>query len=488
MPTPGRGTAGNCHSEGEIEVKHVATILAFLSVLLGGTVARAQQTSIDSRQNPFLGSVPSGKASPGTLRLTLEQAIERGLRSNLGLLLSSEETKVARGNRWQALSRLLPEVEGGVSGSQQEINLDTMVGPNTLPPTIPAIAGPFHVFDARAYVSAPLLNLSALEGEKAASRKTASASYTYRDARDTVVLAVGNAYLMAIAGKARVDTARAELNTAQALYQLARDREGAGLSPEIDTLRALVELKSRQENLLAAENDYATEKLNLARVIGLPNSQTFELATQVPYRPMPSQALEEALAQAYQHRSDYQAATAAVASAQAQLRAARAERYPTIGMNANWGDIGSPPSEAHQTYVIAGSLRIPIFQGRRVHGEVMAAEARLRQAQDQLANLKEQIDYDVRTALMNLKTNASQVAVAETNTTLAAQTLDQARDRFSSGVADNIEVVQAQQTVAQADETYIASLYRYNLSKLSLARAMGVAESDGLSYLGEKKP
>jgi outer membrane protein TolC len=470
-------------------VKHFAIIPVFFILPFGGTVARAQQTpGASSVQNPFLGSVPRGKASPGTLRLTLGEAVERGLRSNLGLLLNSEETKVARGNRWQALSRLLPVVEGTVSGSQQQINLDTMVGPNTLPPTFPTIAGPFHVFDARAYVSVPLLNLSALEGERSASHRVNSASYTYRDARDTVVLAVGNAYLMAVAGKARVDAVRAELTTAQALYQLALDREHAGLSPEIDTLRALVELKSRQENLLATENGYATEKLNLARVIGLPNSQAFELATTVPYRPMPTETLEEALAEAYQHRSDYQAATATVAAAQAQLRAAQADRYPTIGMNANWGDIGSPPSEAHQTYVIAGTLRIPIFQGRRVHGEVMAADARLRQAQDRLANLKQQIDYEVRTALMNLKTDASQVVVAETNTTLAAQTLEQARDRFASGVADNLEVVQAQQTVAQADETYIASLYRYNLSKLNLARAMGVAERDGLSFLGEKKP
>jgi outer membrane protein TolC len=450
--------------------------------------AQAQQIPIDSRQNPFLGSVPNGKATTGTLRLTLRAAVDRGLRANLGLLLSGEETQAARGERWQALSRLLPVVEGAVSASQQEINLKSMVGPNTLPPTFPSTAGPFHVFDARAYVSVPLLNMSALDAERSAFQRAASATYSYRDARDTVVLAVGNTYLTAIAGKARVDAARAELSTAQALYQLALDRDRAGLSPEIDTLRALVELKSRQENLLAAENDYATEKLNLARVIGLPNSQALQLATQVPFKPMPDEALEEALAQAYRHRSDYQAALSQVASAQAALRSAQAERYPSIGLNANWGGIGTESSDAHQTYAIAGTLRIPIFQGRRVHGEVMAAGARLRQTQARLANLKEQIDYDVRTALMNLKTDASQVTVAETNTTLATRTLEQARDRFASGVADNIEVVQAQQTMAQAEETYIASLYRYNFSKLNLARAIGVAESDGLEYLGEKKP
>ena len=472
-----------------MKVKYLAAIFASLALGVALPTARAQQVpSANSVQNPFLGSVPSGKVTPRTLRLTVRDAIERGLRANLGLLLSGEETQVARGNRWQALSRLLPVVEGGLNGSQQEINLKTLVGPNTLPPTIPSIAGPFHVFDVRAYVSSPLLNLSALHGERSASHKVTAAGYTYKQARDTVVLAVGNAYLMAVAGKARVQAATAELTTANALYQLALDRDQAGLSPQIDTLRALVELKSRQENLLAAENDYGTEKLNLARVIGLPNGQAFELASQVPYRPMPTQTLEEALAEAYQHRGDYQAALAEVAAAEAQRSAAQAERLPTISFNANWGDIGTEPSDAHQTYAIAGTLRIPIFQGGRVRGEVETANARLRQAQEQLANLKGQIDYDLRTALMNLKTNASQVSVAETNTALAAQTLEQAQDRFASGVADNLEVVQAQQTVAQADEIYIVSLYRYNHSKLALARAMGVAESEGLSYLGAKKP
>ncbi len=464
--------------------------LLFAALLLGVSAVQAQQTpDIDSSQNPFFGSVPSGKPAAGTLNLTLQEAIDRGLRANLGLLLSGEETKAANGTRWQALSRLLPQVNGAVSGSQQELNLQAMVGPNTLPPTIPPIPGPFHVFDTRLYVTAPLLDLSDLEASRAASQQLSASRFTYQQARDTVVLAVGNAYLMAIAGKAQVQAATAERETAQALYQLAKDREAAGLNPQIDTLRALVELKSQQENLLAAENAYATEKLNLARAIGLPDGQEFELATEVPYRPLSSQAIDDAVAQAYQHRGDYQAALAEVAATEAQLRAARAERYPSVGVNANWGDIGTGGvSDGHQTYLVAGSVKVPLFQGGRVRGEIETAQARLHQAQSKLSNLKEQIDYDVRTALLNLKTNASQVDVATTNTTLAAQTLDQSRDRFASGVTNNVEVIQAQQAVAQADEVYIASLYRYSISKLNLARAMGVAERDGLSYLGEKQP
>ncbi len=471
-------------------VRDGAVALLTAAALFGLPAIMAQQAlDVDSAQNPFQGSVITGQAEAGTLSLTLPDAIERGLRANLGLLLSGEETKAANGVRWQALSRLLPQVNGSVSGSQQELDLQAMVGPNTLPPTIPPIPSPFHVFDARLSVSAPLLNLSDLASTRAATHQLSASRFTYQQARDTVVLAVGNAYLMAIAGQAQVQAATAERDTAQALYQLAKDRENSGLNPQIDTLRALVEWKTQQENLLAAENMYGTEKLNLARAIGLPDGQEFELATEVSYKPLPSQAVDEAVAQALPHRGDYQAARAEVVTAEAQVRAARAERYPSVGVQANWGQIGTGGfTDGHQTYLVAGSVKVPLFQGGRVHGAIETAQARLRQAQNKLANLKEQIDYDVRTALLNLQTNANQIDVAKTNKALAAQTLDQSRDRFASGVTNNVEVVQAQQAVAQADEVYIASLYRYNVSKLNLAHAMGVAEQKGLNYLGEKQP
>ncbi len=465
-----------------------ARLLAIPIFGLSLTMPAQEVSSAVSTQSPFLGSVPSARARPGTLSLTLKDAMDRGLRSNLGLLLGAEDTRAAHGYRWQALSRLLPQVNGSVSGSQQQIDLETMVGPNTLPPAISPFPHPFDVFDARLNASGALFDWSALQAERSASHQATAAARTYQDARDTVVLAVGNAYLMAVAGKARVASATAERDTAQALYQLALDREKAGLSPQIDTLRALVELKSRQENLLAAENDYAIEKLNLARAIGLPDGQAFELSTQLPYRPLAGQAFQQALAQAYRSRGDLQAAIAHVAAARKQLEAARAERYPSIGFHANWGDIGSAPSDAHQTYLVAGTAQVPLFQGGRVHGDLEAANAHLRQAQERVSDLKEKVAYDVRTALLNLNTNASQVDVAQTNVTLAAQTQEQARDRFASGVTDNIEVIQAQQAVAQADDTYIASLYRYNLSKLNLTRAMGVAEREGLAYLGESQP
>ncbi|HEX5483760.1 MAG TPA: TolC family protein, partial [Terriglobia bacterium] len=260
----------------------------------------------------------------------------------------------------------------------------------------------------------------------------------------------------------------------------------AGLSPRIDMLRAQVELKSRQEQLIAAQHDYATEKLNLGRVIGLPTGQPITLTTKTPYAPLAGVSLEKVLADAYQNRPDYKSALAQVRAAESRRRAVLAERYPSVSFMGNFGDIGLTVGNSHETFAIAGTLTIPIFQGGKVHADLVQADAQLKQKRDQFENLKAQIGYDVRTALMNLKTAADQVTVAQSNVSLADQTLAQAKDRFAAGVTDNIEVVQAQEAVANADQTYISSLYQHNLAKVALARAAGIAEQAVLQYLGGK--
>lgn len=461
--------------------------IAANATLGGQTYVAAPLASTSSAQNPFLGSISSGKAVPGTLQLSIDDAIERGLRFNLGALLSEQSSESARGARWQALSHLLPHVNAGVTETDQQINLEALGFPPSLItrfPGFPVIVGPFTTFDARASLTAPLLDLHSLHQVHAASDDVRAAAYSYQDARNTVVLAVGNAYLLANAAQARVQSAQAELNTAQALYQQAVDRLHAGLSPEIDELRAEVELKSQQEQLLTAQNAFDTDKLNLARIIGLPSGQQFALSSETPYSPLQGVTIQQALAEAYQNRPDYKAALVQVRAAEQARRAALDERLPSVSFNSNFGDIGLTPGNSHETFGVSGTLNIPIFQGGRVRGDLIQANAQLKQSQDQLQNLKGQIDYDVRTALLNLKTAAGQVNVARTNIELAHRTLQQARDRFAAGVTDNIEVVEAQEAVANADEAYISSLYQHNLAKVSLAQALGVADRAVMQYLG----
>jgi outer membrane protein TolC len=435
--------------------------------------------------SPFAGSVPA-KLVPGVMPLSLQDAIDRGLKQNLGLLLSNTDIRAARGQRWEQLSALLPHVTAAPYVAATELNLPELglssLGGLNVPPSV----GPFSYFDARASVTQTLFDWKAINATRAASQSVKSVEYTFKDARDLVVLAVGYTYLQAIADEARIETADAQVKSAQAVYDQAADQVNAGTSPAIDGLRAKVELQTRQQQLIQAKNNYAIQKLTVARVIGLAPGQEFEFTDKSPYQPFEGITVDEALKRAYASRFDYQAALADERAAQFSRKAAVAGYYPSLSFNADYGTAGSHPSTSTQVMDARGTLSIPIFQGGSVHGDVLQADARLEQSRERLDNLRAQIDADVRTALLNLQSSADQVNVARSNIDLAEETLVQSRDRFSAGVTDTVEVVQSQEAVASAHEQYISSLYSYNYAKISLARALGAAEQGVKEYFKGK--
>lgn len=464
-------------------------ILLIVTVVLLPVAAKAQETSSGQSggasgtgapsggQGSFSGSVPS-QAIPGVLPLSLQDAIDRGLKQNLGLLLSSSDINSAAGQRWQQLSAILPHLSASPYVDVSQVNLAEFGFHFSFPGfSVPSVVGPFSYFDARANFSDNVFDWSAIQKARAANEHLISARHTYQDARDLVVLSVGYAYLQVLASQARVDTAQAQVDTAQALYNQAADQVSAGTSPEIDGLRAQVELKTRQQQLIAAKNDVEIQKLSLARTIGLAPGQQFDLSDRSPYSPFEGMTVDEALKRAYGARSDFQAAMADVRSAEYSERAAKAERYPTLSLTADYGAAGQhPATNSHGVFDVRGTLNIPIFQGGMIRGDITVADAQLEQSREKLDNLRGQIDADVRTALLNLQSAQEQVTVAQSNIALAQQTLSQARDRFSAGVTDTVEVVQAQESVASANENYISALYSYNAAKFSLARSLGVAE------------
>ena len=418
------------------------------------------------------------------MQLSLKDALARGLKQNLGVLLSNEDIRTARGARWQLLSALLPNLTTSsyVNGAQMDL---AEFGFTFKSPafSIPSVVGPFGYFDSRAYVTQSVFDWKAINNTHAASENVKSSQATYKDARDLVILSVGYTYLQAIADEARVETVDAQMQTAQSLYNQASDQVTAGTSPAIDGLRAQVELKTRQQQLIQAKNDFAIEKLTLARAIGFAPGQQFELADKSPYEPFAGMTVEEALKRAYENRSDFQAALADVRSSEYSRKAAAAGYLPSFAISADYGLAGTLPNvSAHGVFDARGTLTIPIFQGGRVHGDVLEADARLEQSRQRLENLRAQIDTDVRTALLNIESGEEQVAVARSNIDLAEQTLAQARDRFRAGVTDTVEVVQAQEAVASAHDNYISSLYQDNYAKISLARALGAAEEGVKEY------
>jgi outer membrane protein TolC len=444
-----------------------------------------QSNTVIGQQSPFSGSIPEGKATGEVLPLSFKDAIDRGLRNNLGVLLQSDSTLTARGEKWQELSLLLPHVHGEVTELAEQIDLAAL-GIRINAPGFPKVVGPIGVFETGAYVTQSLFDYHAIERNRGASYNERAVQYSLKNARELVVLAVGNSYLVTLAGAARVETSQADVQTAQALYDKAADQQKAGVSPAIDTLRAHVELQTRQQQLIVARNDYAKQKLALARVIGLPPGQEFSLTTEAPYEPLATATLEEDLQRAYAARPDYLAAAQQVRSAEQFRRAATSEYYPTLDMAGNYGVAGIRPGSSHGVFEVGATLSIPIFAGGRTHADVLEAEASLRQSRQQLENLRGQIDYEVRTARLDLTAAAEQVEVARSSVDLASQTLDQARDRFAAGVTDNLEVVQAQDSLASAKESYISSLYAHNLAKISLAKAVGFAEEGVRQYLQRK--
>ena len=458
----------------------------------GGGSSAAPSVSLPGQQNPFLGSAPEGKATTEILQVDFSDAIDRGLRNNLGLLLAVDQAQAARGERWKELSSLLPDFSAHVMESVQSESLTALgfekllpllTPPGTSSSSFPRVIPAFNYYDARLSLGQSVFNFRNLERERAASENVKAAQFNYKDAREVVVLAVGNSYLQAIAAAARVETAEAQVNFAQALYDKAADQQKAGLSPAIDTLRAQVELKTRQEQLIVARNELAKQRLTVARIIGLPPGQEFVLTEKAPYQTLTTQPLETYLQRAYASRADYQAALAQVRAAELSRRGAAAGHYPSFDLNANFGETGLAPGQSNDTWQVMGGLNIPIFAGNRVHGDVLEADAQLKQARSQLADLRGRIDYEVRTALLDLNAAAEQVEVARNSVELADQALAQSRDRFSAGVTDNLEVVQAQEALASAHENYIQSLYAHNLSKVELARSIGDAEEGVKRYL-----
>lgn len=434
----------------------------------------------------FSGSVPT-QLVPGVLPLSLQDAIDRGLKQNLGLLLSSSDVGSARGQRWQQLSALLPHLNVQPYADVSQVNLAEFGFTFHFPGiNIPTVVGPFSYFDARAYLTQSFLDIKSIDNTRAASERIKSAQYTYKDARDLVVLAVGYAYLQSIADEALIESVGAQVNTAQALYDQASDQVKAGTSPAIDALRARVELQTRQQQLIQAKNDFAIQKLSLARTVGLAPGQQFELTDKSPYQPLQALSVDEALKQAYASRSDFQAALANVRAAEYSRHAATAGHYPTISFSSDYGVAGQHFSSNHGVFDVRGTLTIPIFAGGIVHGDVLQADAQLQQARDRVDNLRGQIDADVRVALLNLESASEQVAVAQSNIDLAEQSLTQSRDRFAAGVTDTVEVVQAQEAAANAHQSYISSLYSFNYAKISLARAMGAAEQGVKEYFKGK--
>lgn len=444
-----------------------------------------QLLSSSGNRSPFSGSVPSAPV-PGVLDLTVQDAIDRGLRYNLGIILSAQDSSQARAARLKELSNLLPHLDGSLRESYTKSNLQAL-GLNFNVPGFPPIGKTveYSNTDARISATEDVFDLHALRNMRAASVSVRAEAFTYGSARETVVLASAASYLLVRSAESQVEAISAELRTAEALQQLAIDREAAGLSPNIDTLRARVELQARRQSLIEANNNLAKQRITLLRVLGLPTRQQFRLTTHIPYKPLPPMEESGLLQTALASRPDYLAAEQQVKAAELRLKAAQAERLPTLGLNGDYGAIGTRPDNGIATWTVNAGLKIPVFEGGKTEADIRQADAELKQVRARRDDLKGRIEQEIEDSLLDVGSAAEQLEVARATLDYARQALTQAQDRFSAGVTNNIEVIQAQESLATADQQYIGSLYSHDIAKVLLARALGTAEKSVREALAE---
>ena len=453
----------------------------------GELIAQQLPTSVPGQSagptaGSFQGSVTSGQATAQVLDLSLDEAIQRGVKNNLGAILSGTQTAAAKAQRLSQLQPLLPDVEFNAREAEMQVDLAAQ---GLRIPGFPTIIGPFGYTDLRASLTWSLLDLKALRSYMAAKHQFKAAELSAQDARDMVVLTVGNAYMLVLADEGRVSSYQAQVATAKISLDQANASHDAGTAPKLDVLRAQVDYQSLQQQLIVAQNSLEKDKLALARTIGLPLDQKLNLSDKAPYAVLDHLDVEATIKQAHANRKDLAAMIEQTRAAEEQRKSATADRYPTIEVAADYGDIGVNVRHSHGTGDAQATLSVPVFKEFALRGEAQVAQSQLETQKAQLSDMNAQVDADIRDALLDIEAAQKQVEVAQSSVELAKEVLSEAQQRYVSGVSDNLAVSQAEQSLAQANDQYVSSLYRDNVAKLSLARSLGAGQ-DYRKYLGGK--
>src|SRR5271156_5742134 len=462
----GRERTGKGGCWGRKKGSHIIFYVAFFSLMVTPAVARAQGSG---RQSPLPGIAPSG-----VMRLTLDQAVSLALKQNptaqIAIITAAESVQ----DKNVARAALLPQANLSVTDTVERINLQAFLGERI--PGFPEHAGPFQVFSAGATFSAPVFDLTLFRRYQAA-RETANASKSDSlSAREQVILLVVSQYIGTLRAVANVQASQSRVELAQALYDQAADVQKEGVGTGIDTLRANVELQNEKQRLLEAQADRDTSLFGLSRLLNLDPRQVIELADSLGFFDTPQPEVEPSIEQALGDRQEWKSLVSQIKAAQLEKKEASDSRLPNLRVDGNWAYLGTHPNDAVSTYAFTASLNMPVFTGGRIHAEIVRSNLEIQLLQQQQDDLRNSIALDVKTALINLTSARNEVQVADLGIKLSTEEVDQARDRFRAGVANNIEVIQAQDALARANDNQIAALYRFNQARAHYARSIGQME------------
>jgi len=447
---------------------HIVFYIALFSLLVGTTTADAQS----SAKAQTLPAVAPTEA----LRLTLDQAVGLALKQNPTAQIAILTAAQSEQDKNIARAELLPQVNARISDEAQKVNLLAQFGGKTPFPGFPKSLGPYQLFSAGPSVSAPVFDLTLWQRYQAA-RNTANASKANSlSTREQVILLAVSQYIGTLRAVANVQASQSRVDLAQALYDQAADLQKEGVGTGIDTLRANVELQNEKQRLLEAENERETSLYGLSRLLNLDPRQKIELADSLSFFDTPQPEVEASIEAALANRQEWKAVASQIKAAEGQKRAAQDSRLPNVRFDGTFSYVGTSGNTTLPTYTYQGSVNVPLFTGGRIRAQVVSADLEIRKLEEQRADLRNQIALDVKTALLNLDSARSEVQVANLGVQLSKEEVDQSRDRFKAGVANNIEVIQAQDSLSRANDNQIAALYRFNQARADLARSIGQME------------
>jgi outer membrane protein TolC len=473
------------------------TPIAVLAVALGAAGARGQAPNPSSATDPYWGSVTAEPVTDETLKLSLDDAVRRGLNTNLGLREAEDNELTLKGQKNQALQEFLPTVTFSADTgyyqhdlvalgfSQSEVSKFTSLFPGgKVPPGLKLITRD-DLTNAQFHLDWTLFSGPVIAAWKASGAATRAAYFARMTARGQVVQDVATQYLRAIADGSDVENADAQVDEAQTLFNHAHLAHLAGTEANLDELRAQVQLQTEQQAAITARNQLDKDLILLKREIGIDPAQKIELTDPAPYSELAIQTPEEVRAIAYQDRQDYQNLENQLVEFKAIHNAYRAQRLPTLKFSSYYGTSSVDGAGTHGNFTAVGTVSVPLFREARLRGDEDASGAQLQAVNAQLDDLRVHIDQQVRSALLDVTANAKLVDVAMSNVDLAARALSDETDRVNAGVDDNLPLVTAQASLATAQSNLVESLYDYNVSKIALARSCGVLEQQYKLYLGE---
>ena len=405
------------------------------------------------------------------LNLTLSEAVRLALRQNPEVQIANLDVAESRENRSIARAALLPQAGLSVSDAATRRNLEAFIGLRI--PGFPQHVGPFQTFMAGAGFSAPVFDLTLWRRLDASNQRVSGTSAQELTVRERTTLLVVSQYLGCLRAAADVRAAQSRVQLAQALYDQAVELQKQGISTALDTLRSNVELQNEKQRLIVAQTQQKTSIFGLEQLLNLDPHQEVTLADETSFFSTPKFNLQESVESAFAHRPEIKALTAQETAARLEQRAAGEERLPKVVVDGNWGYQGASLPTSIPAYQFQVTLDVPLFTSGRIRAETARAGIELKKLGRQMEQTKSQVVLEVKTAVEQLSAAKNEVDVANLSVKLATDEVSQARERFQAGVANNIEVTTAQDSLSRANDNQIAALYRYNQARADLAHATG---------------